>query len=164
MVSVYHSHAHKVPLWEKPHQLLALAVTVKGELWLSPNWNKEARFRNRGIGVPQNPGIEQDQPGRYIAKCGVWSLYCPGNTFQARHPLEQGQKSRRNEEYKLVQEPNQHLLHRSGRFVGTKKLKKTRGLLRKSTYENLSVQALRWHETQSGRRAQDKDRGSKPRS
>ena len=24
--------------------------------------------------MPQNPGIEQDQPGRYIAKCGVWSL------------------------------------------------------------------------------------------
>lgn len=57
----------------------------------------------------------------------IHKLYCPGNTFQARHPLEQGQKSRRNEEYKLVQELNQHLFHRSGRFIGTKKLKKTRG-------------------------------------
>lgn len=85
--------------------------------------------------MPQNPGIEQDQTGRY---CQVWGVepftetiihksYCPGNTFQARHPLEQGQKSRRNDKYKLVQEPNQHLLHRSSRFIGTNKLKKTRG-------------------------------------
>ena len=71
MVSVYPSHAHKVPLWEKPHQLLALAVTVKGELWLSPNQSTEARFRSREIGVPQNPGIEQDQTGRY---CQVWGV------------------------------------------------------------------------------------------
>lgn len=132
---LWQSCSQRYPCEKKPSPAVGSGCHCEGELWLSPSWNKEARFRNRGIGMPQKQASKQDQTGRY---CQVWGVE-PftelsrlqnvddiGNLqLQAGHHPDKGQKSE-GMKYKLVQEPNQHLLHRSSRFFGSKNWK-TRG-------------------------------------
>lgn len=54
----------------------------------------------------------------------ISKLCYSGSIFQARYSLELRQKSIRNEECRLVQEPNQHLACRRSRLIGTRDCKR----------------------------------------